>query len=151
GVPDAQDTTDVGRALFAAPGAAALTRLSAVETVRARILLAVEHGLLAPATRLPRIDQIAAGLEVSEITARRALESLVVDGVLVRRPGRGGGTFVADDPPPVDDESVRAYRMDEQAIRSLIDQRSLMESAIVFEAAQRATPAQCDELDALIE
>lgn len=41
--------------------------------------------------------------------------------------------------------------MDEEAIRQLIDQRSLMESAIVYAAALRATPEECDRLDALIE
>ena len=138
-------------ALFAAPGAAALGRLSAVETVRARILLAIEHALLAPGTKLPRVEHIAAGLEVSAITARRGLESLVDDGVLIRRPGRGGGTFVAEHPPHLGDSSVSAYRADEQAIRSLIDQRTLMEAAIVHAAALAATPAQCDELDRLIE
>lgn len=142
--------TALDQALFAAPGSAALARLSAVETVRARILLAVEHALLAPGSKLPRVDHIAAGLEVSTITARRALESLVDDGVLVRRPGRGGGTFVADTPPALHDTSVSAYRADAQAIRSLIDQRSLMESAIVHAAALTATPEQCDELDGLI-
>lgn len=140
----------VEQALFAAPGSAALARLSAVETVRARILLAIEHALLSPGTKLPRVDHIAAGLEVSSITARRALESLVDDGVLVRRPGRGGGTFVADAPPALHDTAVSAYRADAQAIRSLIDQRALMESAIVHAAALAATPAQCDELDELI-
>lgn len=141
---------EVDLALFAAPGSAALTRLSAVETVRARILLSIEHALLAPGSRLPRVELIAEGLEVSTITARRALESLVHDGVLVRRPGRGGGTFVADDPPALHDSSVSAYRADEQSIRRLIDQRSLMESAIVHAVALSATAEQCDELDELI-
>lgn len=142
---------DVDLALFSAPGSAALTRLSAVETVRARILLSVEHALLAPGSRLPSVDLIAAGLEVSAITARRGLESLVNDGVLVRRPGRGGGTFVADVPPHLSDSSVSAYRADAESIRRLIDQRSLMESAIMHEMALVATPAQCDQLDRLIE
>ena len=141
---------EMEQTLFTAPGAAAMTRLSAVETVRARILLAVEHGLLAPGSKLPRVDHIAAGLEVSPITARRALESLVLDGALVRRPGRGGGTFVTDQPPALHDSAVSAYRADEHAIRNLIDQRSLMETAIVYAAAQQATEEQCDELDALI-
>lgn len=143
--------TEVDQALFSAPGSDALTRLSAVETVRARILLSIEHGLLAPGSRLPRLEFIASGLEVSQITARRGLESLVDDGVLRRQPGRGGGTFVADAPPELHDSSVSAYRADEQSIRRLIDQRSLMESAIVHEAALHATPEQCDELDRLIE
>ena len=143
--------SEVDRVLFFAPGSAALTRLSAVETVRARILLSVEHGLLAPGSSLPRVDHIAKGLEVSTITARRGLESLVESGVLVRRPGRGGGTFVAEQVPELHDSSVSAYRADAQAIHNLIDQRSLMESAIVHAAALAATAAQCDELDALIE
>ena len=67
------------------------------------------------------------------------------------RPGRGGGTFVSDAPPRLQDSSVSAYRADEQAIRSLIDQRSLMESAIAHEAALRAADEQCDELEALID
>ncbi|SMX91444.1 MULTISPECIES: FadR/GntR family transcriptional regulator [unclassified Brevibacterium] len=143
-------THEVDQALFTAPGSAAVTRLSAVDTVRARVLLSIEHALLAPGSKLPRTEHIAGGLEVSHITARRALESLVDDGVLVRRRGRGGGTFVADDPPALNDSSVTAYRADEQAILRLIDQRSLMESAIVVAAAQRATATQCDELDDLI-
>lgn len=138
-------------ALIDAPGSAALTRLSAVETVRARVLLSIEHGLLTPGVRLPRTELIASGLEVSPITARRGLESLVEDGVLVRVPGRGGGTFVAEHPPRLNDSAVTAYRADTDAVRRLIDQRSLMESAIVHEAALRATPEQCDELDRLIE
>lgn len=138
-------------ALFDAPGASAITRLSAMETVRARILLSIEHGLLTPGTRLPRTERIASGLEVSAITARRGLESLVADGVLVRKPGRGGGTFVAEAPPELHDSSVSAYRADDSAIHRLIDLRSLMESSIMHEAALNATPEQCDELDSLIE
>ena len=148
---DSGQADAVDRTLFAAPGAAELTRLSAVDTVRARVLLSIEHALLAPGSRLPKTELLAAGLEVSVITARRGLESLVDDGVLVRRRGRGGGTFVADDPPHLNDSAVTAYRADADAIHRLIDQRSLMESAIVAEAAMRATPEQCDELDALIQ
>lgn len=141
---------EIDRLLFTAPGSAAVNRLTAVETVRARILLSIEHALLSPGSRLPRIELISAGLEVSVITARRALESLVADGVLERRRGRGGGTFVAQAPPQLNDAAVTAFRADEKSILRLIDQRSLMESAICAEAALRATPEQCDELEKLI-
>ena len=53
-----------------------ITRLSALDTVRARIALAVEHGLLQPAERLPHNEDIADALDVSVTTARRALEKL---------------------------------------------------------------------------
>lgn len=146
GAPGGEDDL----ALLDAPGAVALTRLSAVDTVRARILLSVEHGLLAPETRLPSTATIAAGLEVSEMTARRALEELVADGVLVRKRGRGGGTFVTGSPPHRADAAVAAYRTDDRAIRHLIDQRMLMESAIMHAAALCATPDECDELDSYV-
>ncbi len=141
---------EIDRLFHAVPGAAAVTRLSAVETVRARILLSVEYGLLIPGGKLPSTDLIAAGLEVSDITARRGLESLVEDGVLERRRGRAGGTFVAQKPPKINDVAVQAYLEDVPAVRILIDQRSLMESAIAAQAAQNATEAQCQELEALI-
>ncbi|WP_167143984.1 FadR/GntR family transcriptional regulator [Canibacter zhoujuaniae] len=133
-----------------APGAAHRSRLSAVETVRARIILAIEHGLLQPGNKLPALEEIAQGLEVSIITARRGLESLVTDGYLLRKRGRGGGTFVADPPPSAKDTAVAAFRADNAAINSLIDQRSLMESAIVHAAALNATPADCELLEKFI-
>ncbi|MFI0715077.1 hypothetical protein ACH4SK_31520 [Streptomyces inhibens] len=43
------------------------------ETMRARVALAVELGLLAPGERLPPGDQIAVALGVGDITVRRAL------------------------------------------------------------------------------
>lgn len=141
---------DIDRLLHSAPGASAVTRLSAVETVRARILLSVEHGLLLPGGKLPGTELIAAGLEVSVITARRGLESLVDDGVLERRRGRGGGTFVALHPPKIKDDAVRAYLDDVPAVLRLIDQRSLMESAIAAQAALQASEGQCLELEELI-
>ncbi|WP_084793304.1 FadR/GntR family transcriptional regulator [Glutamicibacter halophytocola] len=141
---------EIDRLLHAAPGAAAVTRLSAVETVRARILLSVEHGLLVPGGKLPGTELIAAGLEVSVITARRGLESLVEDGVLERRRGRNGGTFVAQAPPELNDVAVQAFHDDVPEVLRLIDQRSLMESAIVAQAALNATEAQCQQLEELI-
>lgn len=137
--------------LFAAVGHQVATRLSAVDSVRARILLSIDHGLLAPGDKLPNIQDLAPGLDVSTITARRALESLETDGVVVRKRGRNGGTFVAADPYSFTDESVNAFRADTGSISALIDQRLLMESTIMAEAAQKARLADCERLEELIE
>jgi GntR family transcriptional regulator, transcriptional repressor for pyruvate dehydrogenase complex len=94
---------------------------------------------------------VASGMDVSAITARRALESLVSDGVLVRRRGRGGGTFVAQAPSPIDDHAVRALRADEHEVRRLIDERMLMEATLAHFAAQRATDVQLAELAKHVE
>jgi GntR family transcriptional regulator, transcriptional repressor for pyruvate dehydrogenase complex len=123
-----------------------INRMKAVDAVRARILVAIDLGLLRPGDRLPTAADVASGMDVSAITARRALESLVTDGVLVRRRGRGGGTFVARAASRIDDPAVRALRADEHAVRRLVDERLLMESTLAHLAAQRATDAQLAEL-----
>jgi DNA-binding FadR family transcriptional regulator len=79
----------------------ALERRSAIDAVRLRIGMAISLGLLKPGERLPDQEDVALGLSVSPITARRALASLADQGVVVRRRGRAGGTFVADEPPTI--------------------------------------------------
>ncbi|GAA2026957.1 hypothetical protein GCM10009720_03300 [Yaniella flava] len=147
---DARPTyPSISEVLHASPGAKALTRLSAVDTVRARIRLSIESGLLSPGTKLPHLEDIAVGLEVSKATARRALEQLVEEDVLVRKRGRYGGTFVAENLPEETGDATAAYHSAASAIRLLIDQRSLMESTIMLAAAQHASEADCHKLEQL--
>lgn len=132
------------------PAVAGITRLSAVETVRARIGLAVELGLLGVGEQLPADIEVATALDVSETTARRALRSLAQDGVLRRVRGRTGGTFVADRQAASGISSVRAYRADAGDVRGLIDQRLLLETGLTHFAALAASAADLDELAAAV-
>lgn len=116
-----------------------ITRLTAVDTVRARISLAVELGLLSPGEQLPSIEEIALGLEVSPITARRAMASLTADGLLVRKRGKFGGTFVAENPVEDAVDVSAVYREDKITVDRLIDERALIETALVSSAVQNAT------------
>lgn len=129
----------------------AARRLSATGTVRARIMLAVELGLLRPGERLPPLPELAAGLDVSEITARRALEQLVDDGVLTRRRGRQGGTFVAEKLSITEDHAVRTYLAAADEVRRLIDQRMLMESAVVHAAVMHGSDAELGAIRAHVD
>ncbi|WP_019517493.1 GntR family transcriptional regulator [Sphingomonas sp. Mn802worker] len=54
---------------------------------------AIEQGLVKPEEALPAERDLAIDFSVSRITVRKALDSLVADGLLVRR--HGAGTFVA--------------------------------------------------------
>lgn len=56
---------------------------------------AIRQGGHRPGDRLPPERELAARLDVSRSTLRLALHDLERAGVVVRRPGRGGGTFVA--------------------------------------------------------
>lgn len=136
---------------LSSPAVAGITRLSAVDTVRARIALSIELGLLRPGEALPADSEVAGALEVSEITVRRALKSLADNGVLVRRRGRGGGTFVADQPRVDSVDAVTAYRADAAEVHSLIDRRVLIEAAVTHHAALNATEAQLHELELFVE
>jgi DNA-binding FadR family transcriptional regulator len=145
-----QGDTPAGMAL-ADPAIAGIKRLSAVETVRARIALAVQLGLLAPSEALPSDADTAVALAVSEITVRRALKSLADDGLLVRLRGRKGGTFVADHASTKAIDAAGVYRADADTVHSLINQRVLLECALTHHAALNITEAQLAELERIVD
>jgi DNA-binding FadR family transcriptional regulator len=114
-----------------------------------RIALAVDLGLLQPNERLPSVAEMAAAFGVSRMTLRRALQELADRGVLVRRRGRGGGTFVASDPPrgAAGDE---AYGPVSGEVFDLIEHRLVIECGTAYLAAERATPADIERLRGLV-
>jgi DNA-binding FadR family transcriptional regulator len=124
-------------------------RRSAIDAVRLRIGMAISLGLLKPGERLPDQEDVALGLSVSPITARRALASLAEQGVVVRRRGRGGGTFVADEPPRSVLAELSASPAESRSVNRLVDRRLLFECAVTHFAAVNATIQQLDELERL--
>ena len=116
-----------------------LQRLTAVDTVRARIGLAVDLGLMKPSERLPDTTEIAQALDVSEITVRRALERLCADGVLLRLRGRSGGTLVAPEPRTGTVAEVAAYHSATEHVHRLIDQRVIVDCGLAALAAAKPT------------
>ncbi|WP_405988414.1 FadR/GntR family transcriptional regulator [Streptomyces sp. NBC_00986] len=130
---------------------AAIRRTSAVDTVRARISLAVDLGLLVPGERLPNVQAAAAALGVGEITVRRAFTALEREGVVERRPGRSGGTFVAAQPRRHTVAEVASYQQDSERVHRLIDERIVLEVGFAFLAADRLGQEGLDGLDRCIE
>lgn len=128
---------------------AGLERRSAIDAVRLRIGTAISLGLLRPGERLPDKDEVALGLSVSPITARRALTILAEEGVVVRRRGRNGGTFVADVPPRDVLAALVATPAEFSRIHRLVDRRLLGECTVTHFAAMNIKPQQLEALDAL--
>lgn len=153
-MPAPPDTSEPGErgttAGLLAPALGGIRRLSALETVRARIALAVDLGLLAPGERLPASDRIARALDVSEITVRRALVSLCEDGLLERRRGRNGGTLVAEHPKRRAVEATDAYWSAADDVHRLIDHRLTLECGIAYLASRNAGEAAIAALDDLV-
>jgi DNA-binding FadR family transcriptional regulator len=141
---DTADSSPIG-----AGALAGIDRRSAIDAVRLRIGMAISLGLLKPGERLPDQEDVALGLSVSPITARRALASLAEQGVVVRRRGRGGGTFVADEPPRAVLAELAASPAESHAVNKLVDRRMLFECAVTHYAAVNATAEHLDELERL--
>lgn len=140
---------DVEQAL-AAPALEGIRRLSAIDTVRARLAMAVELRLLQPGERLPGSAEIAQAMDVGEITVKRALGLLAEEGVLERRRGRSGGTFVADAPRLGSVAEIDAYRSASAEVHDLIDRRVLLECGVAHLAALTATKRQLAALRRLV-
>lgn len=117
--------------------------LTGAELVRSKIALEVRLGDLLPGDRLPDAGVISQALSVSEITVRRALEIMDQDGLLERRRGRVGGTFISQKWNAV----TAAMRNDEQA-RQLVDFQLVLECGL---AARSCGEIDQDDLDALAE
>lgn len=133
---------------LSSPSLGAIRRTSAVDTVRARISLAVQLGMLVPGQKLPSPEETAQAFEVGEITVRRAYRALSDEGLVVSRRGNAGGTFIADSPPAVPGVELAAYRADIQHVHGLIDQRATLEAGL---AAVASTARTADQLSAMTD
>ena len=60
------------------------------------LMAAIHDGVLVAGDKLPREELLAASLGVSRMTLRQALATLDGLDVIVRVPGRQGGTFAAE-------------------------------------------------------
>jgi DNA-binding FadR family transcriptional regulator len=140
------EIAEAGAAALAAPALVGIQRLTAIDTVRARIGMAVELGLLKPNERLPGTPEIASALDVSEITVRRAMESLCEDGVLIRLRGRTGGTLVSARPRHGAVTEIAAYQASTEHVHRLIDQRLVFDCGLAALAATRVSKRALIEL-----
>jgi DNA-binding FadR family transcriptional regulator len=116
------------------------------ELVRSRIALRVRLRSETPGDRLPDVGVLAEELGIGEITVRRALEGMCQDGLLDRRRGRAGGTFVAQDW-----DTVAAVMHDPDEAASLDAVHALLECGLVSHAVGEVPQGRLDGLRALTD
>jgi GntR family transcriptional regulator len=68
---------------------AANSNLPLYQQLQRALREAIDTGVFGPAEALPAERQLASELGISRITVRKAIDALVGDGLLVRRPGSG--------------------------------------------------------------
>ncbi|MGW7256940.1 FadR/GntR family transcriptional regulator [Streptomyces sp. NPDC054834] len=116
------------------------------ELVRSRIALRVRLKAVSPGDRLPDVGVLAEELGISEITVRRALEGMCQDGLLDRRRGRAGGTFVAPDW-----DTVVALMHDPDEAAALDGFHLLLECGLVAHGAGEVPADRLDGLRSLVD
>lgn len=121
---------------------------TAFEEAVDRLGTAIELGLLAPGERLPAERELCARLGIARSTLRQATTALGQSGHLRAVRGRGGGTFVAAEPPgpaaaPPAPELLATWR-------EVCDERFALEVGVTALAATRPRPGALDPLDALV-
>src|SRR3954465_11404993 len=116
------------------------------ETVE-RLGTAIRLGLLAPGTQLPPERELAEQLGIARSTLRQALTALGQSGHLHAQRGRGGGTFVADRPPPTLPPTPGELPQG----RDGCDWRLSVELGVAVLAAERATPEEIDALAQVVD
>ena len=135
------------------PGAPVETFLAPVQSRTAfeetleRLGTAIKLGLLQPGDRLPAERALSRQLGISRSTLRQALTALVQSGHLRAARGRGGGTFVAESPPPA--EAPSAVLLADW--RDACDQRLAVELAVAVLATERATERALASLGDLVD
>lgn len=135
---------------LSAPRVAAIARLSAVDTVRARITMAISLGLLRPNDRLPSTAEMAESFGVSASSVDRGLIQLHDEGVIVRRAGRYGGSFVTGRESHTADGPVQRFLDDRSRVHALIDERAMLEAGFAALAARHRDAAELAQLRTLV-
>jgi GntR family transcriptional repressor for pyruvate dehydrogenase complex len=120
---------------------------TAFEETMERIGTAIKLGLLEPGARLPPERDLCARLGISRSTLRQALTALVQSGYLYAARGRGGGTFVCDEPPGVELPSAALLA----GWREACDERLAVELGAVSLACERGTPERLAPLERVVE
>jgi GntR family transcriptional regulator, transcriptional repressor for pyruvate dehydrogenase complex len=105
------------------------------ETVE-RLGTAIRLGILGPGTRLPSERELAEQLGISRSTLRQAITTLVQSGHLTSIRGRGGGTFVVQEPPLAEGSPAGPVREDWHEV---LDLREAIEVGAATLAAERAS------------
>lgn len=125
------------------PTFAPVHRRTVAEEVRLRLVASIRAGQLPPGSTLPSERSLCDDFGVARTSVREAIQGLVSVGVVERRANRA---YVAQTLAGLELDGVPGTN---GRVRQLCEVRRLVEVAIAELAAQRATPAQRDEVRAL--
>jgi GntR family transcriptional repressor for pyruvate dehydrogenase complex len=102
--------------------------------------------------KLPTEEQLAAQLKVSKVSVREALRNLETEGLIEKRRGMHGGSFVAHPgSEKMGEWVVNYFRVGMITPEELVDFRTTLEPALVALAVDRRTDKDLKAIKALID
>lgn len=119
------------------------------EEVVGQIVYAIRAGLLRSGDRLPTIEELAEATGVSKPVVGEAVRVLRENGVVASKRGVQGGVTVITDDVPIGLLPPRGWRKAD--LTELVEARRPIEMMLCQLAAERATPADLDEMRETIE
>lgn len=150
----------IGTATAAAPAAGKLpapirrvlfgpvASANVVPAVVRRFRAAIGMGILVDGDRLPREADLAAQLGIAVFSLRDALGRLRDQGLLVTRPGKHGGSFVARAPGSEELERLELISLTSSELRDLSEWRVMLAAQAASLAALRASEVNLTRLEA---
>jgi GntR family transcriptional repressor for pyruvate dehydrogenase complex len=131
------------------PVFAVLDRSTLPEEIASRLLDLIKAERLLPGDKLPAERTLAAAMQVSRPVLREALRALAIMKVVDIR--QGAGTYItALEPQQLVSHLDFVVSKDPVALSQVIETRRVVETGNVRLAAARVTPAQLDELEAIL-
>jgi DNA-binding FadR family transcriptional regulator len=122
------------------------------DQVKNHLKQAILDGKFVPGDKLPPEDQIAAMFKVSKVTAREALREMETEGLIEKRRGIHGGSFVAQPGSEKIGQVVNNfYRFGALTPEELVEFRQMLEPALVALAVERRTEDDLKAIKANIE
>lgn len=119
-------------------------------TLSARLERLIARGELAPGSRIPSERDLAERLGVSRGSVREAIHELSLKGLVERRSGHGT-TVVAPSSATFTGSLVQRLTQEERSVLEVMDFREAIEPPIAARAAERATAADVNLLQELLE
>jgi GntR family transcriptional repressor for pyruvate dehydrogenase complex len=122
------------------------------DQVKNHLKQAILDGKFKPGSKLPPEDQIAGIFSVSKVTAREALREMETEGLIEKRRGSQGGSFVAQPGSEKMEQAINNfYRFGGLTPEELVEFRQILEPALVALAAERRTEEDLKAIKANIE
>lgn len=109
----------------------------------------LDDGRLKPGDQLPPERELSETFQVSRASVREAIRALESMGLIEIRSGEG--TYVASPADSLISPLASAFRLRKDALREIFEARRIVEPEIAALAAQRATPSQVKELEAILK